>query len=360
MKKMIAVLLAVCLLLTALAACGKNDKQSYLNAVLDDSGFSGVVLMTENGKTVCAVARGVENERTQEPITIDTKFFIGSVSKQFAAASILLLQQDGKLTVDDSLTKYFPRYTYGKNLTIRHLLDMRSGIPEFYDVEYIDNTFTELPTGELRGVITNQNSVEVNRQLLENWLLRQPLVFEPDTAFEYCNSNYFLLARIVEMVSGESYSEFLHERIFEPLGMTNSMVMDEVNFRTVPHLAAPTVHPQTVYVGVTMGLGDMISNARDLDRWMTSLRTHAILNEESLALMSADYTEEDDEEDYGFGIRPYHNGLFHGGYFTTYQAMIYTEPASGTNVFVVTNDDPNSDITVDEISWGLIDRFYES
>ncbi len=211
MKRAIALLLAAAMVITILASCGTNEKQAYLNAMLEGTGFSGVVLVTKNVKTVCEAAKGTENKFSNKKITADTKFCIGSVSKQFAAAAILLLRQDGQLSVDDKLSKYFPDYRYGNELTIRHLLDMRSGIREFYDVEYIDDAFTELPTGELRGLITNDNTVEENREILEDWLLRQPLEFEPDTAFEYSNSNYFLLARIVEIVSGQSYNEFLRE-----------------------------------------------------------------------------------------------------------------------------------------------------
>ena len=95
---------------------------------------------------------------------MDSLFCIGSVSKQFTACAILLLQQDRKLSIDDRLTQYFPQYAAGSELTIRHLLEMRSGIAEFYDVEYIDDAFTELPTGELRNVITNDNTAEQNRR----------------------------------------------------------------------------------------------------------------------------------------------------------------------------------------------------
>lgn len=360
MKRAIALLLAAAMAITILASCGTNEKQAYLNAMIEGTGFSGVVLVTKNGKTVCESAKGTENKFSNKKITADTKFCIGSVSKQFAAAAILLLRQDGQLSVVDKLSKYFPDYRYGNELTIRHLLDMRSGIREFYDVEYIDDAFTELPTGELRGVITNDNTVEENREILEDWLLRQPLEFEPDTAFEYSNSNYFLLARIVEIVSGQSYNEFLRERIFKPLGMTHTTFIDDVDLFDQPDMAQPTVTPQTVYVGVTMGLGDMISNARDIDRWLTSLKTHELLTEESVDMMTTDYTNEDDdddeeEENYGFGIRPCGDGLFHSGYFSTYLTMVFTDPETGFNVFAVTNDDTNPNIDISEIGWNLID-----
>lgn len=355
MKKVIALMVIAALLLTV-SGCKRGSKQAYLNTILDGTGFSGVVKMTVNGNTVCESASGVEKTDLSEPITKDTLFCIGSVSKQFAAAAILMLQQEGKLSVDDRLSGYFPDYKAGDALTIRNLLDMRSGIPEFYDVEYIDDAFTELPTGELRNVITNNNTVNENRRLLEDWILKQPLQFEPDTLFEYCNSNYFLLARIVEKVSGESYNSFVRTRIFEPLDMDNTFFIDDVDLKNLPHLAFPTVDPQTVYVGVTMGLGDMISNAHDIDLWLTSLRTNRLLTEESTELMSTDYSEGDD--DYGFGIHVDGRGLYHSGSISTYQAMVYTEPESGINLFAVTNDEPNPNITVESISWGLIEQMF--
>ena len=126
MKRAIALLLAAAMAITILASCGTNEKQAYLNAMLEGTGFSGVVLVTKNGKTVCESAKGTENKFSNKKITADTKFCIGSVSKQFAAAAILLLRQDGQLSVDDKLSKYFPDYRYGNELTIRHLLDMRA------------------------------------------------------------------------------------------------------------------------------------------------------------------------------------------------------------------------------------------
>ena len=345
-------------MLISFAACSKapdGTANIYRSALDDDESFSGVVRMTKDGMPLYEVTGGVESDRTEEPITVDTRFCVGSVSKQFAAAAILTLQQDGKLSVDDKVTKYFPRYTIGKDITLRHMLDMRSGIAEFYDVEYIDNAFTELPTGELRDVITNKNSVAENRERLEDWILHQPLVFEPDTDFEYSNSNYFLLARIVEIVTGQSYSDYVHEKIFKPLGMVNSSFIDENDFRNIPHLAAPTVHPKTVYVGVTMGLGDIISNAHDMDLWLTSFKTNEVLNKESVEMMSTDYTD-DKDEDYGFGIRMLGSGLFHSGSITTYQTMVYSDTEKDINIFAVTNDEPNLDVSISDVVWDLVDR----
>ena len=344
MKKLLSILLAATML-ASFFACQKltSDKQALLEQLVSGTNFSGVALVTKNGKTVCQKAAGSENNQTGDPITLDTKFCIGSVSKQFTAASILLLQQDGMLSTDDPVTKYFPQFTIGKDLLLRHLLEMRSGIAEFYDVETIDGVFTELPTGDLRDVVTNDNTVAENQRLLEDWLIKQPLVFEPDTDFAYCNSNYFLLARVVEIVSGQRYNDFVRTRIFQPLGMTDSTFIDDTDRSTLPHFAAATIDAQTVYVGVTMGLGDMISNARDIDRWLSSFKTHQLLTEESVRRMSTDYSPGAD--DYGFGFHTGLSGIYHSGNFTTYEAFVYTNPEKGINIFCVTNDEPHQGIS---------------
>lgn len=368
MKRIISVILILATLLL-FAACGSESVNRVSDGSADSAGgetvmteeaessvgdtdFSGVIYLTENGKELYSSASGTADSETGEKINIDTLFCVGSVSKQFTAAAVLMLQQDGKLSIDDKLSRYFPDYEYGDRLTLRDLLIMRSGVAEFYDVEYIDDAFTELPTGDIRGKITNDNTVEKNQELLEEWILDQPLVFEPDSAYEYSNSNYFLLARVVEKVSGENYRDFIRSRIFQPLGMTNSSFIDD-NGLDVEHLAQPTVDPQTVYVGVTMGLGDIISNAHDIDLWLTSLRTNKLLSKQSVSLMTADYSPEDDEA-YGFGFVPYGKGVYHYGSFTTYQAMVYTSVEDGINFFAVTNDDPNPAYVLADTAWSLL------
>lgn len=369
MKRLVSLMLSAAILLCA-AACANNsnsdggtsqastnkptektatvnkdysEEQKLLENSLKQMNFSGVVRITEDSKTVCEVATGKKDSGSGAEIEAGTQFCVGSVSKQFTAASIMLLQEKGKLSVDDKLEKYFPGYKYGKDLTVKHLLSMRSGIAEFYDADYIDNVYTELPTGELSKTVTNDATVEENQKALESWLLEQPLTFDPDSTFTYSNSNYFLLARIVEIVSGKKYNAFVRESFFEPLSMKNSTFIDDVDWKNLPNLAKPTVDAKTVYVGITMGLGDIISNADDMDAWLTSLRTHKLLSAKSVDAMIADYSPEDDLV-YGYGLIPDGmGGAFHYGYFTTYHAMAYIHPEKKLNLFAVTNDDAHAE-----------------
>ena len=363
MKRLLSVLITAALLLS-LSSCvtARDSAQEYLENEIRGMNFSGVILVTKNGQVVCQKASGMEKTPFLSPVSLDTLFCVGSVSKQFAAAAVMLLQEDGKLSVNDRLSRFFPDYAYGKDLTVHNLLSMRSGITEFYGVTYIDDAFTEIPTNDLEGIITNQATPAENKAKLEQWLFRQPLDFEPDTEGAYSNSNYFLLARIVECVSETSYNDFVRERIFEPLGMNHSVFIDDVELQTLPHLAAPSVNPKTVYVGVTMGLGDIITNARDMDKWLTSFRTHKLLSAESVSAMMTDYSREGEiDSEYGYGLIPDRKGgAYHNGYITTYYSMDYCSPEQGINLFAVTNDDVGLKGSLNEVCWGVLDRISDT
>ena len=356
MKRILALVLTM-MFCFSLTSCGMlQDEQAFLEKELSSMNFSGVVRLTKDGRVLCEYVAGTEQPDSKRKITRDTKFCVGSVSKQFAAASIMLLKQDGKLNVEDTMDKYFPDYRYGKQLTLKHLLTMRSGIPEFYDVIFIDDAFTEVPVAGLDKTITNDGTPEQNQKLLEEWLLKQPLDNPPDTVSYYSNSNYFLLSRVVELVSGMKYNDFVRERIFKPLQMTHSGFVDDEDWQHMPNLAKPSVDTQTVYVGATRGLGDMISDAKDMERWLKSLRTYDILTEESVKEMTTNYSPEDEME-YGYGLMPDKDGSFcHTGSFTTYHALAYSYPKLGIDLFGITNDNANLEGDLNEVCFELLNR----
>jgi CubicO group peptidase (beta-lactamase class C family) len=134
---------------------------------------------------------------------------VGSVSKQFCAAAILMLRDKGELSLDDTLSKYFPEYEIGKDITLKQLLSMQSGIYDMVNEGVVDD-------------MSADNSEEANTEVIKNWIFSKELKFEPGSTMSYSNSNYFLLGNIVEQVSGEKYMDFLRENIFKPIGMNNT------------------------------------------------------------------------------------------------------------------------------------------
>src|SRR6476619_8398311 len=177
-----------------------------------------------NGETVFEKAFGLADLEHNVPNTPQTIFESGSVAKQFTAASLVLLQQDGKLSIDDPVRKYIPELPdYGSPLTIRHLLNHTSGIRDWGTVMSL--------TGAGRGdrVISQDLALDVITH-------QRSLDFTPGSEYSYSNSGYNLVAIIIERVSKQKFSAFLEERLFKPLGMTNSSWRDDYQ-RIVPNRA---------------------------------------------------------------------------------------------------------------------------
>ena len=233
MKKFIVLILSSLILCSA-AACSPNDSiessetteqttaatsevaitdemtEKMDNALIENK-FEGIVCLTHNGDVVYQYATG--KDENGNDLTVDSTMYIGSVSKQFCATAILMLRDQGKLSLDDTLDVYFPEYSIGNKITLKNLLTMRSGISELL---YGDYDFTP------------DKTEEDNIAAIKDWIFDQPLYFEPDTSYAYSNSNFFLLGNIVEQVSGQHYNDFIRENIFEPLGMTHSGFVNEV------------------------------------------------------------------------------------------------------------------------------------
>jgi D-alanyl-D-alanine carboxypeptidase len=201
------ILLAWCL--TALTAAGdKIDK--FVRAEMATHHIPGVALtVIQNGKRTKTGAYGFANLEWNIPVTRDTAFEIGSVTKQFTAAGIMLLQQDGKLSVDDLISKHLKETPASwSGIKIRHLLAHTSGIKSY----------------------TGLDGFELTKHLKQEQFIRAigayPLEFKPGNSWKYCNTGYNLLGFIIENVSGRNYWEFLGERIFNPSGMNSSTNRD--------------------------------------------------------------------------------------------------------------------------------------
>ncbi|MBQ8056747.1 MAG: beta-lactamase family protein, partial [Ruminococcus sp.] len=311
-KKTISILLSVLMLLApmfslSVQAAEIGDSvapvssmkayQDFLDELMIEYNISGVAYVTHNGRVLCQSARGMQNTAENKPMTIDTLFPIGSNSKQFCAASILLLQEQGKLSVDDKLSKYFPEYTIGKDVTIKNLLTMRSGIRDHVneDTQYKGH---EIPTNEYP--LSNTATEQENQEAILNWLFTQELKFAPDKMFSYSNTNYLLLSLIVEKVSGMSYSDFVKQNIFTPLGMTNSgfyeELVDSPNIAENNELEEYQDYIDPYMKGLSQGAGDIATNAKDMDKWMTALSKGTLLSEKSFKEMTTP------NNGYGYGV----------------------------------------------------------
>ena len=258
-----------------------------------DSVFSGIVspnapglavLVKKNEKVIFEKGFGVRDLRTKTKIDTQTNFRLASCTKQFTAMAIMLLVHDGKLRYDESLTEIFPEFpAYGKTITVRHLLNHTSGLPDYEDLmdaaEKKKGTSIWSPEKQIQdsGVL----------QLLEK---ESQGKFAPGTKWEYSNSGYVVLGLIVAKRSGKSFGEFLHDRIFTPLKMDHTLVFEkgrnEIANRAYGHSKKGNgfVETDQSSTSATQGDGGVYSNLEDLSQWDDALRNHTLLSEKEFAL----------------------------------------------------------------------------
>ncbi len=354
LKKATLILLVLSMILSiALTPCTvcantENPAQDYLDSLTSKRNINGVVYVTKDGEVLCEYANGMANTEEGKKITTDTMFPIGSNSKQFCAAAILLLKEQGKISVDEKISKYFPEYVKGADITVKDLLTNRSGIRNYQEGVMFEEY-----------ALSTEATESENQEKILNWIYSKELTFKPDSRYEYSNTNFFLLSLIAEQVSGQSYTDFVKENILTPLKMTNSGFYEELYNH--PDLAEHRGDPSEIidpeYKGYAQGAGDLVSNAKDMDKWMTSLREHTILSEESITEMTTNYSPTS-PSGYGYGIGVLSDGtLTHNGLATTYVSVSSTNFNNKLNVFVISNNFEYEESTVLDFADKLVKTF---
>lgn len=364
MKKIFAILLTAVIALSA-AACGSSEKRDEskvsavettaaettapaaddvslkerLDKILSDEEQAGIVRVTQNDSVIYEYANG--KDENGKDLTVNSPMYVGSVSKQFCAACIMMLRDQGKLSVDDTLDKYFPEYTEGKKITIKNLLTMRSGILDMVN------------QGIVEGV-TVDNTAEENAELIKKWIFEQPLQHVPDKTFAYSNSNFFLLGCIVEQLSGQTYPEFVRKNIFEPLGMTHSGNIDEFTDAPAWSEGLSQEKAKENPKGLTKGAGDIITNAPDMDKWLEGLSSGKVVSEESYREMTTDHNT-DTGSAYGYGLFvDVLDGVGHPGAINSYFTRDYINEKEGIRFFFADNTINGNPVDPDTVSTKLL------
>ena len=255
-----------------------SNIDTYVTPLVENKDFSGVILIAENDSVIHFKTYGSANLEWEQKNTRNTVFHIASLTKQFTAAALLIAEQKGLLETADPVSKYLQDFPNSDKIKIEHLLSQRSGIPDYNELEGYAKM--SLKQSDLDEVI--------------NWFKDQPLEFEPGTQYGYSNSNFILAARILEIASGKSYSNFLNEHIFEPLSMTqtgNYSHEDIIPFRATGYDPAPGGLNRAPYYNKSfkLGSGSLYSTAKDLYIWDKTLYTNDILTEASKKKLFKDY-----------------------------------------------------------------------
>ncbi|MBC7854769.1 MAG: serine hydrolase, partial [Pirellulaceae bacterium] len=296
----------------------------------DSSGVA--VLVARDGKIVFQAGFGLADLARKTPVTPETKFRIGSISKQFTAAAAVRLAEQGKLSLDDPLAKYFPDFPNASEVKVRQLLTHTSGL----------HSYTEKP-----GFIGRVKEPIEPGELIK-WFQNDPADFPPGKGFHYNNSAYFLLGEIVAKVSGKSLGDYLQEAFFRPLGMKNTGTF--VNSKP----------PEGIALGYSFandkldaaldwdmswagGAGALYSTVGDLFLWNEALFCGKVMNEASFkaATTPVELPPEVDDMSYGYGLTLLQvrrlPGVAHGGGLNGWSTYLLRLPQQNCTVVVLTN-----------------------
>lgn len=296
----------------------------------------GVFLITQNGKKLYRKAFGKANLELNVNMTPENVFQIGSMTKQFTAVAILLLEQQGKLSVTDPVSQYIKDYPNGDKITLHHLLTHTSGIKDFTKMKSISSIAQK----------------EMKPEEMVNFFKNEPVDFAPGEKFDYNNSGYVVLGYIIELVSGISYEDFIKKNIFDKAGMTHSYYASDR--KVIPQRAygyhkkeQGFVNKTVISFSVPFSSGSLMSTADDMLKWQQALNQNLILDLKETQKAFQKYKLNNGEEfTYGYG---WHlkdiNGIpdrEHGGSVFGFKSMGIYIPAEDVYVIGLSNCDCHS------------------
>lgn len=308
-----------------------SSSEHFFNQTLLRSRFNGAILVAKGGKIVFEQYQGLTEVNKGNPIDSTTAFHLASVSKTITAMAVLKLYQDGLLRLDDPVSMHLPTFPFPE-ITIRHLLSHRSGLPNY--VHFVE------------GLGWDTRRPLLNQDLLELMVLHQKKL-KPGRAgryFDYCNTNYALLALVIEKVSKMSYSAFLSQVFFKPIGMDKTFVfrMDQED-AVLPSFRFNNQKEPFMFLDAIYGDKNIYSSPRDLLKWEIALNNGQLFNASTLEEAYKGYSyEKPGIKNYGLGWRLYempsgkkiiyHNGWWHGN-----NTVFSRLPSDSTTIIVLGN-----------------------
>ena len=319
----------------AIGPAVKSRIDRIASQVLEQTGVpSASVAVVEHGKLVYTHAYGNARLDPATPATPEMRYSIGSISKQFTAAAILLLQEEGKLSLDDAVGKYVPGLTRGNEVTIRQILSHTSGYQDYWPEDY---------------VMLPMLHPESAQQIIDAWG-KKPLDFEPGTQWQYSNTNFVIAGRIVEQITGKPLMDLLTQRIFHPLKMKSVWNSDETRLTQTDatayyrHALGPLRVAPKEGRGWMFAAGELAMTAHDLALWDRSLIAQNLLKPESYQQMFTEVKLKDGKgTHYGLGVevmdRQGHRSIEHSGEVSGFVSDNEVLVDDGVAVAVLTNQD---------------------
>lgn len=299
----------------------QTEVTHFVDSLFTRHPFNGSILVAKNGEVIFEKYQGYRNPRVRkDSITPETPFHLASCSKTFTAMAVLKLQQEGKLNIHDPVSKYLSGFPFA-GVTVKTLLNHRSGIPNY--VHYMEN------------LGWNRKRFISNQDVLDFIILRHKdiRVSPPDKHFSYSNTNFALLALIVERVTGQPFPEYMHLNFFEPLGMHDTYVFTQADSASaLPSYFANGRPYRFEYLDKVYGDKNVYSTVRDMLKWDQALYGGTMFTKETLDSAFTGYSfEKPGINNYGLGWRMYnlkngrkfvyHNGWWHGNRTAFYRLI---------------------------------------
>ncbi len=335
----------VCLFLIAIASMQAQTLEATIDQLLNEKYPAdkpgATALIAKDGEVIYRKSFGLANLELGVSMKPENVFEIGSITKQFTSVSILMLLEQGKLSLQDEITKYLPDYPVnGKTITIHHLLNHTSGIKSYTSMSnFMSRAREDMSPTELIDVFKNE-----------------PMDFDPGEAYQYNNSAYIILGHIIEVVSGQSYANYIEQNIFQKLGMDNSHYGS--NTKVIPNRASgyqpsENGYNNAEYLSMTLPYagGSLMSCVDDLLLWEQALHKNTLITEGSKKLAFTNYTLNNGTPiyyGYGFSVDEI-NGIptiEHGGGIFGYTCYGLYVPSEDVYVIVLTNSNGNSPTNV--------------
>lgn len=326
---------------------------SIFNRMRRLTGLNGTVLYAERGRVIYENAFGYKRLRRKEPMQVSDTFQLASVSKMFAATAIMILQEEGKLNYDDTLQVYFPNFPY-HGVTVRHLMNHRSGLPRYMSVAH-ENWEDKTKPMDNEEMLQLYNASHVTPY------------FKPGRGFHYCNTNYALLANVVEEVAGVPFDVFVRDKIFDKCGMDHSFVYQMRSDTVVspyieegvPGFNIKYRRPRMVrndYLNAVMGDKNVYSTVEDLFKFDQALKSGVLISQETQKeAYTPGYERARRNSLYGFGwrIRPERDStVYHFGWWKGFRTFFIRDLAQDKTIIMLTNTDKGMG---SDLLWRILD-----